>query len=124
VQVLFSGATGVMPHAKSGKLKTLAVSSLKRSRLLPELPTVAESGLPGFESIGWYGLLAPVRTPPPIVLALNRELIQILNLPNIQESFAADGAEAAPESPAEFKSVINRDLGELAKLIKNLNLKL
>ena len=124
VQLLFGGATGVMPHTKSGKLKTLAVSSLKRSRLLPELPTVAESGLPGFESIGWYGLLAPFRTPPAIVLALNRELIQILNLPSIQEAFAADGAEIAPDSPAEFKGVITREFEELAKLIKDLNLKL
>ncbi len=124
VQLLFSGATGVMPHAKSGKLKLLGVSSLKRSRLLPDLPTVAESGLPGFESTGWYGLLAPVRTPPAIVAALNREVVLILNQPAMQEAFAADGAEIAPDTPAEFKGIINKEFEELAKLIKNLNLKL
>lgn len=124
VQVLFAGATGVMPHAKSGKLKTLAISSLKRSRLLPDLPTVAESGLPGFESIGWYGLLAPVRTPPAIVVALNREIIQILNQPAIQDAFTGDGAEIAPDTPAEFKNVMIKEFDELAKLIKDLNLKL
>ena len=124
VQALFGGATSIIPLAKSGKVKALAVTSLKRSRLLPDLPTIAESGFPGFEVTGWYSVMAPTGTSNAIVLALNKEITQILSRPDIQEKFAADGAEAVPGTPAEFRAAFNKELDKWAKVIKEANLKI
>lgn len=123
VQAQFGGATSMIPLAKSGKLKALAVTSLKRSRFLPNLPTVAESGFPGFEVTGWYSILAPAGTPSTIVLALNREITQILNMPDIQEKFAAHGAEAIPGTPAEFMNALAKEIAKWAKVIKESHLR-
>lgn len=122
VQLLFGGATSLIPHAKSGKLKALAVSSPKRSRLVPDLPTVSEAGVPGFEVTGWYSLLAPAGTPSAIILALNKEITQILNMPNIQEMALATGTEVVPGSPAEFKNAIAKEIVLWTKLFKETNL--
>ena len=124
VQLFFSGASSVMAHAKTGQLKVLGVGSLKRSPQLPDLPTIAESGVPGYEVTGWYGLFAPVRTNPAIILALNREITQILNLPAIQERFTANGADIAPGSPKEFKDGIASEFETMGTLIKGLNIKM
>ena len=124
VQMFFSGASSVMAHAKSGQLKVLGVGSLKRSPQLPDLPTIAESGVPGYEVTGWYGLFAPARTNPAIILALNREITQVLNLPAIQERFTANGADIAPGSPKEFKDGIASELETMGTLIKGLNIKM
>ncbi len=124
VQAQFGGATSMIPLAKSGKLKALAVTSLKRSRFNPDLPTIAESGYPGFEVTGWYSLLAPARTNPAIIAALNKEVTAILGMPDIQEKFAADGAEVAPGTPAQFKDAFAKELAKWSKVIKDANLKL
>ena len=124
VQAQFGGATSMMPLARSGKLKALAVTSLNRSRFNPDLPTVAESGYPGFEVTGWYSLSAPAATNPAIVAALNREITAILSAPDIQENFAADGAEVAPGTPAQFREALAKEIAKWSKVIKEANIKL
>lgn len=124
VQAQFGGVTSMIPLAKSGKLKALGVTSLKRSRLLPDLPTVAESGYPGFEVTGWYSIMAPAGTPAAIVLALNREITRILNMPEIQEKFATDGAETVPGTPTQFRDAFAKEIDKWTKVIKEANLKL
>ncbi len=124
VDLLFGAAPGVTPHAKSGKVKMLAVTSLKRSAFLPDLPTLSEAGVPGFEVTGWYGLLAPAGTSPAIVTALNREINQILNLPDVKAKLADDGAEITPGSPQQFRDTIAKEIVKWRKLLKESNLKL
>ena len=123
IQIMFSSPISVSTHVKSGKLKLLGVGSVKRSKLLPDVPTVAEAGLPGFELTGWYGLIAPAGTPAPILAALNRESVQIMNSPDMQSKLAADGTEAPdPHTPAEFARIISNEIDLWAKVIKSANL--
>ena len=124
IELLFGSTISVIPHLKNGKLKALAVTSLRRSQAVPELPTVSESGVPGFELIGWYGVLAPAGTPPAIVHALNREITQILNSPEVKQSLLNDGADVVLESPEQFKDAIIKELDKWQKVIKEANLKL
>ncbi len=91
-----------MPHIRSGRLRPLGITSLKRSDVAPDIPTVAEAGLPGFESVQWYGLLAPAGTPAPIVGRLHKEMAQILQQPAIRKRFAADAVETVGNTPEEF----------------------
>jgi tripartite-type tricarboxylate transporter receptor subunit TctC len=114
IQVLFISTISGMPQVKSGRLKAIAVTSAKRLSQYPDLPTVAESGVPGFELNDGYGLYAPAGLPASILLALNREVSAIMNAPELRERLAASGAEpAAPNSPAEFKATF---AGRIAKL--------
>ncbi len=122
VQALFGGATSVMPHTKTGKIRALGVTSLKRSAQLPDLPTIAESGVPGFEVSGWYSLMATGGSPARIVLALNQAITRVLRMPDVQEKLGADGAEIAPGTPTEFRDVINRDFEKWGKVITALKL--
>ena len=124
VQMLLATPTATMPHVKTGKIRALAVTSAKRSRLLPDVPTLIESGLPGFDVSGWFGLFAPSGTPPAIVQALNREFVAILNLPDIQTALLSDGSEPAPVSPEQFRESMLRELERWDKVIKSTNLKL
>ena len=119
VQVLFISTISGMPHMKSGRLKAIAVTSPKRLQGYPDLPTVAESGVPGFELNDGYGLYAPVGLPTPILMALNREASAIMNAPEQRERLGASGAEpAAPNSPAEFKAAIAGRIDKLEQFFK------
>jgi tripartite-type tricarboxylate transporter receptor subunit TctC len=124
VQLLFASAISAMPQVKSGKLKALAVTSAQRSRALPDLPTIAEAGLPGFEVTGWYGLVAPARTPAAIVQKVNRDVGQILATPDVQQKLAGDGSEAAPGTPAQFRQTIAREIEKWTKLVQSSGIKL
>ena len=124
IELLFGSTISVIPHLKNGKLKALAVTSLKRSQAVPDLPTVSESGVPGFELIGWYGVLAPAATPPAIVRALNREITQVLSSPDVRQALLDDGADVVLESPEQFREAIIKELDKWQKLIKESNLKL
>jgi tripartite-type tricarboxylate transporter receptor subunit TctC len=124
VQLLFASAIFAMPQVKSGKLKALAVTSAQRSRALPDLPTIAEAGLPGFEVTGWYGLVAPARTPAAIVQKVNRDVGQILATPDVQQKLAGDGSEAAPGTPAQFRQTIAREIEKWTKLVQSSGIKL
>lgn len=124
IQLIFSSAISAMPLAKAGKVKALAVGSLYRSKLLPDIPTVSESGLPGFELTGWYGLITSAGTPSAIVLALNQEVGRLMNAGDMKEKLAADGAEPAEfNSPAQFKVAIGKEIDKWAKVIKAEGLK-
>ncbi len=124
VQMLFAGGISVTPQIKSGRLRVLGQSALTRTRLLPNIPTIAESGLPGFELNGWYGWLAPTGTPPAIVQALNREVQQILRAPEMLEKFAGDGSEPASGSAEQLRELFNRDIDKWTKLFARMKVKL
>jgi tripartite-type tricarboxylate transporter receptor subunit TctC len=124
VQLAITNTLTATPLVRSGKLKALAITSPQRVQALPEVPTVAEAGVPGYELRSWYGLLAPNRTPAPLVLMLNREVGALMNSPEVKERLAADGAEAAAaNSPAQFRDLIHAEIVRWGKIIKSLGLK-
>jgi len=118
VSVMFDTLLSAMPHIKSGRLKALAVTSAKRSASAPELPTVAESGVPGYEAVAWSGLLAPAHTPPEIVAKLNTEINVILGQPDVQKRFLNDGAEPVGGSPEQFSTHISSEVQKWATVAK------
>lgn len=119
VQLGFASTIAGMPHVKSGRLKALGVTSPQRTRAFPDLPTISEAGVPGYEVTNWYGLLAPEGTPRQIVTMLHREVGQVLATPSVQATFANDGAEVmASPSPAEFKGLIAKEVDKWEKIIK------
>ena len=121
---LYIGPIGtVLPHVKAGKLRALAVTSTKRSSVLPELPSVAEAGLPGFAQDAWNGLLAPARTPPTIIKKLNGEVSAVLKMPAIRERFAAQGMEPGGISPEEFAAMLKSEIAKWAKVIREAGIK-
>jgi len=123
VQLSFISAPAVMPHVKSGRLRALAVTNAKRSQLLPGLPTVAESGLPGYESEGWHGLCGPARLPAAIADILYREIAAALRIPDVASLLANGGAEPVGMPPAAFVTLIRNDIARWAKVIKTTHIK-
>ncbi len=122
VTMMFSGIT-VLPVVREGKLRALAVTSLRRSSAAPELPTIAESGYPGFEVTNWSGLLAPARTPATIVRKLHLETVKALALPDVRAKFADLGLEVIGSSPDEFAVAIKSEIPKWAKVIKDAGIK-
>lgn len=123
VQVMFPTAATVAPHLSSGRLKALAVTSAEPSALAPGLPTVASSGLPGYESISIYGLFAPSRTPAAIIRLVNHESAQYLRTPEVKERFFKAGVETVGSSPEEFAAVIKADMVKMARIIKDAGIR-
>jgi tripartite-type tricarboxylate transporter receptor subunit TctC len=123
IDIMFAPPQTVQPLVEAGKLKALATTGSVRSPLFPNLPTVAESALPGFESVGWFGLLAPPETPAPIVAKLNAEVVGLLGTPAVRERLAALGAEPQPQTPAEFGKYINDDLAKWTRLLREVESK-
>lgn len=119
IQLFFPSATAGMPHVHSGKLRLLAASSKERSEQLPDVPTVAESGLPGFDVTGWYALIAPARTPPAIIEKLNREIAEVLKLSAVREKMAADGADARHSTPQQLAALIEEEGRKWTVLVKS-----
>jgi len=119
VQLAITNVLTATPLVRGGKLKALAITSDRRVQAFPDLPTIAEAGVPGYELRSWYGLLAPNRTPAPLLAHLNREVSATMNAPEVKDKLAADGAEAeAPNTPAQFRDVIAREIAKWDKLIK------
>jgi len=119
VQLAITNVLTATPLVRGGKLKALAITSGKRVQAFPDLPTIAEAGVPGYELRSWYGLLAPNRTPAPLLAHLNREVSATMNAPEVKDKLAADGAEAEPSNtPAQFRDVIAREIAKWDKLIK------
>ncbi len=123
VTMTFSPIGVVLPLARAGKLRALAVTSLMRSSAAPEIPTIAESGYPGFEVTGWLGLLAPARTPATIIGKLHLETVKALALPDLRAKFADLGLEVIGNSPDEFATVIKSEIPKWAKVIKDAGIK-
>jgi tripartite-type tricarboxylate transporter receptor subunit TctC len=124
VPVIFTSIPSSAPQIKSQSVIPLAVTSPKRSPAMPEVPTVAELGYPDFDVRVWYGLLAPAKTPQPIIQKVNAELNKILALPDVQNALAAQGATAMPTTPEQFAATIKNDLGKWKPVIKAAELKL
>ena len=118
VTMMFSDALAAAPQIKAGKLRGLAVSSSRRFPLVPDLPTVAESGVPGFSAVGWTGLLAPAGTPRPIIQKLNAEIVRVLSLPDVKEKLAGDGSEFGKNTPEDFSKFIKEEIAKWGKVIK------
>lgn len=118
IDVMFDNIVPAMPQIRSGQLKPIAVTSAKRASTLPDVPTVAESGLPGFEAVSWIGILVPTGTPQTIVNKLNQDMLAVLALPDVRERLAATGAELAPGTPAEFEAFIKGEINKWAKAVK------
>src|SRR3970282_1686365 len=122
--VYFAAAPGALPRVKSGKLRGIAVGSAQRSPYLPDLPTVAESGIPGFEYVIWYGLFAPAKTPKEIVEKLNTEVVRILKDPETVRELASRGAEASPTTPEPFGRSRGEAQERWKKVVKAAGIKL
>jgi tripartite-type tricarboxylate transporter receptor subunit TctC len=118
IDVMFAPAQTVMPHVQAGKLRALAVTSAKRAATLPDLPTAAESGLPGYEAIGWFGLLVPVATPGPLVAKLGAYANAVLAEPEVKQRMLLLGAEPSGDTPAQFAAFIKADMAKWSKLMK------
>jgi tripartite-type tricarboxylate transporter receptor subunit TctC len=118
VQVMFNSAVSILPQVRSGKLRALAMTASKRSSAMPDLPTVTEAGVPGYEAASWYGVLAPAHTPRAIVQKLNGEIVRIAQSPDVRERLAADGADPVGNSPEEFAVYIKRELARWARVIE------
>lgn len=117
-QLIFDTMLSAMPHVKAGKLKALAVTSATRSPVAPDLPTVAESGLPGYEAIAWNGLLAPAGTPPEVLARLSAELKKVLAAPDVKDKFEAQGFAASWNSPEDFGRFMSAEVDKWAKVVK------
>jgi tripartite-type tricarboxylate transporter receptor subunit TctC len=123
VQLLFVSMPAAWQHVKAGKLKAIAVASAKRSVAAPDLPTIAESGVPDYAVESWYGALAPAKTPPAAVARLNAAFAKVLGNPQIKEKLLAQGAEAAPSTQAEMDRVIKEELEKWDLVIKTAKIK-
>jgi tripartite-type tricarboxylate transporter receptor subunit TctC len=121
---MFATIVQPIPHIKSGKLRALGTGGVKRSASLPDVPTIAEGGVPGFEANQWWGIWAPAGTPAPIVERLNKELKAILALDEIKELFLSQGAEVDYLSPTEFVSFLEGEMAKWARVVKEANVKL
>jgi tripartite-type tricarboxylate transporter receptor subunit TctC len=119
VQVVFATAASAVQQVKNGKIKGIAVTTKKRSALMPALPTISESGLPGFDANNWYGLLAPAATPRPIVLRLNQEVTKILASPDVKEFLFGQGLDPAAGTPEQFGAYIKSETAKWAKVVKD-----
>ncbi len=117
-QFMFDNLANAMAQVKAGKLKALAVTTARRSPLAPDLPTMAEAGLPGFDISTWYGFFAPAGTPPAIVARWNADVTKILNSPDVRAKFVADGADPSPNTPEQFSQMIAAELAKYAKIVK------
>jgi tripartite-type tricarboxylate transporter receptor subunit TctC len=123
IQLVVIGIPAAAPHIKAGKLRALAVLAPARSPVLPDVPTVAEAGLPNFEVTTWYGILAPAGTPGPIVARLNAELVKIMHAPEMKEKLDAMATDAVTSTPEEFAGLIKREILKWGEVVRDAGLK-
>jgi tripartite-type tricarboxylate transporter receptor subunit TctC len=122
VQLMFSNVINSMPHVRAQRLRALAITTAQRSAISPQLPTVSESGVPGYQADAWYGVLVPARTPADIVQRLHREIAAILKTPDFRDKAATQGAEVGGGTPAQFAALMRTDLAKWAKVTSKLKL--
>jgi tripartite-type tricarboxylate transporter receptor subunit TctC len=124
ISLMFPGAPIALPQAKAGKLRALGTTGAKRTPAAPELPTIAEAGLPGYEVSVWYGILAPAGTPAAVINRLNTEIVRVVQLPDMKERWAALGAEPSHSAPEQFAAFLKKDLGKWAKVVRDSGAKI
>lgn len=122
--LMFANPAVFMPHIQAGRLRALGTASLQRINALPDMPTFHESGFPNFESLSWYGLAAPARTPPAVIALMHRETTAVLKLPEIVSRITQDGGIPVGNTPKEFAQEIRNDIAKWAKVIKDANIKM
>src|SRR5580765_37195 len=123
IPVMFAGMSNVFPHLKSGRIRALAIGSAKRSDAMPELPTMQEAGVGGFDYAAWAGFLAPAGTPVSLIDKLNNDLRKVLGLPEVREKLVALGFEVSPGTPQEFGAKIEREMAKVAKVVKQAGIR-
>lgn len=121
--LMYAPVLPALPHIKAGKLRALAVTSLQRTRVLPAIPTLAESGLPGYDSNSWFGLLTTGGTPKEIVRRLNTEIVRIINTPEMREALISQGVDPIGDTPEQFAKFIDAEIEMSCKLIRTLGVK-
>ena len=122
VSMTFGTSLSVLPHVRTGRLRALATTGAQRSPALPDMPTIAESGLPGYEASLWYGLVGPARMPADIVQKLNTEISAVLAQPDIREKLASQGVDAKSTTPEEFGRIMIADVARWAAVVQKLGL--
>jgi tripartite-type tricarboxylate transporter receptor subunit TctC len=124
VQVMFANSAPALPHIRAGRLRALGISSTKRSAVAPEIPTIAESGVPGYEAVTIFGLVAPANTPRPIIELLNAEVHKAMRAPEVGESMKALGAEVVLTTPEGFGSIVESEIKRWGELVRALKLQI
>lgn len=123
VPILFGGMSAVHAHAKAGKLRLLAVTGRERSPATPEVPTIAESGYPQFEAVGWFGVVAPAGTPKAVVNRLNAETVKAMHAPDVKERLTTIGFDVVTSTPEQFGAYVSREAAKWKKLVRDIGLK-
>ena len=123
ISMIFDNLPSALPHIKAGKLKALAVTSSQRVPQLPNVPTMVEAGVPGYDVMSWFGLLAPANTPKPLIDKLNQAIVEILKTPDVQQQIEAQGAIPTPETPAQFAAFIRNEIEKWNKVVQTAKLK-
>ena len=123
VDLSYENSLVVTPHVKAGKVKALAVTGAKRSQLMPELPTIGESGLPGYDASGWYGLFAPAATSKAVIARLNQEAVKTLRMPDVVRTLSSQGAEPVGNTPEAFGAFVKSEIDKWANLVKVAKMK-
>ena len=118
MNMMFNSIAPILANIRAGRLRVLGVASARRSPQLPDVPTISEAGVPGFEAVNWFGMFAPAKTPQQIVARLNEAVVKVVRSPEIQAQFAALGADAVGSSSDEFAAFVRRDMEQYAKIVK------
>jgi tripartite-type tricarboxylate transporter receptor subunit TctC len=123
VSLMFATVTGIQPHVKTGRVKALGISTPKRSEIMPGVPTIAESGLPGFEMLSWMGLVAPAATPRAVITRVNAEAAKVIAMPEIKSALAVQGLESRGGTPEQFGDYIRGEIAKITKIAKAAGVK-
>ncbi len=118
ISIMFDNMPSVIPHVRSGKLRAIAITTAKRSPELPDVPTIAEAGVPGYEAVSWFGLFAPAATPAPVLAKISAALAKVLANPEVQKKISAQGGETVNETPAQFATFIRAETTKWGKVVK------
>jgi tripartite-type tricarboxylate transporter receptor subunit TctC len=120
---MFAGMSNVFPHVKSGRIRVLAIGSAKRSGAMPDVPTMQEAGVAGFDYAAWAGFLAPTGTAPAVVEKVNADLKKVLGMPEVRDKLVALGFEVSPGTPQEFGAKIEREMAKVARVVKDAGIR-
>ncbi|MBI3068870.1 MAG: tripartite tricarboxylate transporter substrate binding protein, partial [Betaproteobacteria bacterium] len=123
IQLMFSNLLSSLPHVKAGRLRALAVTTAKRSAAAPDLPTIAEAGLRGYEAANWFGVLAPAATPKQVVAKLNGDIVRVLQMPDVRNRLSSQGADPVGSTPQQFAAYVKAEIARWKTVIKNAGIK-